>query len=376
MVLVAAVVLTCVGGTVGGAIMGGVTGYAVAQASVPAAPVETTSPQTTQLHVESSSAVIEAVRRTKPAVVTVVNTLARSAQYSMTGATRASGSGVIVDERGYIVTNNHVVEDAQSLEVIFHDGRRATAQLVGTDEFSDLAVIKVDEAVPAVALLGDSVALQPGEAVIAIGSPLGDLKGTVTVGVVSAVNRDLELAPGYVMEELIQTDAAINHGNSGGPLVNLQGQVVGINTLVVRGSGNALVGPGDIAEGLGFAIPSNTVRTVTQQLISTGKVSRPYLGIRYRMVPLSSDGADSGSWGAEIMTVEPDEAAEHAGLRQGDIIVALNGARFTEDAPLVNRLMKFQPGDSVQLNVLRDGREQTMRVTLRSRPEPQANARP
>jgi len=363
MVLVAMMVFACVGGTVGGAVVGGVAGYTVAQSVDSTAPV--VGPQATQLRVESSSAVIEAVQKAKPAVVTVVNTLA--AQRSMVGAAQASGSGVIIDERGYIVTNSHVVESARSLEVIYHDGKRAPAQLVGTDEFSDLAVIKVDGAMPAVAALGDSAALQPGETVIAIGSPLGDLKGTVTVGVVSAVNRNLELGPGYVMEALIQTDAAINHGNSGGPLVNLRGQVVGINTLVVRGSG-VTFGTGDIAEGLGFAVPSNTVRTVAAQLIDKGKVARPYLGIRYRMVPLS--GAASETLGAEVISVEPGEAAERAGLREGDVIVALNGETFTEEVPLVNRLMKHQPGDSVKLTIQRDGREQTVTVTLDSRPEP------
>jgi len=362
--LVATMVFTCVGGTIGGAVVGGVAGYAVSRSPISEAP-PAASPQTSQLRVESNSAVVEAVRQTKPAVVTVVNTLA--SQRSVTGAARASGSGVIIDERGYIVTNHHVVEDARSLEVIFHDGRRAPAQLVGTDEFSDLAIIKVDEPVPAVAPLGDSATLQAGETVIAIGSPLGDFKGTVTVGVVSAVNRNVELGPGYVMEGLVQTDAAINHGNSGGPLVNLKGQVVGINTLVVRGSGNVMFGVGDTAEGLGFAVPSNTVKTVTEQLITTGKVSRPYLGIRYKMVPLSKD--DSAAWGAQVVSVEPGEPAARAGLRQGDVIVALGGEPFTEDAPLVNRLMKHQPGDSVQLAIRRDGGEQTVTVTLGSRPE-------
>lgn len=364
--LVATMAFSCVGGTVGGAVVGGLAGYTAIQSAAPVQPAIGPA-QPTPLRVESksaSSSVVEAVRKTQPAVVTVVNALA--SQRGVTGSAQASGSGVIIDESGHVVTNNHVVEGARSLEVIFADGKHVSAQLVGTDEFSDLAIIKVDGAVPAVAPLGDSAALQPGETVIAIGSPLGDLKGTVTVGVVSAVNRDLELGPGYVMEGLIQTDAAINHGNSGGPLVNLQGQVVGINTLVVRGSGSVTFGTSNIAEGLGFAVPSDTVRIVAQQLIAQGKVARPYLGIRYQMVPLP--GSDSEAQGAQVVEVVPGDPAARAGLQQDDVITALDGEGFTGQSPLVNRLMEYEPGDTVQLTVQRDGREQTLSVTLGSRP--------
>lgn len=361
-------IFSCVGGTVGGAILGGVAGYAVSQqprAALPGSASSQVSPVTQQLRVEANSAVIDAVQKAKPAVVTVVNTLATR---SVAGSAQASGSGVIIDERGYIITNNHVVEGARSLEVIFHDGKQSSAQLIGVDEFSDLAVIKVDGSMPAVAPLGDSTALQPGETVIAIGSPLGDFKGTVTVGVVSAINRDVELSPGYVMEGLIQTDAAINHGNSGGPLLNLQGQVVGINTLVVRGSGASSFGTGDVAEGLGFAVPSDTVKNVSQQIIDKGKVARPYLGIRYQMTPLADN---SDQWGAQVMSVEAGEAAERAGLQEGDVILALDGERLSENTPLVNLLMHYQPGDSVQVTVQRSARELTLTVTLGTRPEAQ-----
>src|SRR5262249_27988267 len=171
---------------------------------------------------------------------------------------------------------------AQSLAVIFADGSRHEATLVGTDPLVDLAVIRVKDAVPGVAALGDSTILQPGETVIAIGSPLGDFKNSVTVGVVSALNRS---GPGSGQEGLIQTDAAINHGNSGGPLVNLRGEVIGINTLVVRGNGFS----GDQAEGLGFAVPSKTVKSISDQLIATGKVVHPYLGIYY--TPIDAESA-------------------------------------------------------------------------------------
>ena len=206
-----------------------------------------------------------AVDRVGPAVVTIVNT-----QSVMGGRGRfpvqatGIGSGVIVDSRGYIVTNYHVIEGQQSLQVIFSDGTEATARLVGGDPEHDIAVVKVDTAVPAVAEFGDSGALEPGQAVVAIGSALGDFRNTVTAGVVSAVHRDLDETLQTNLSDLIQTDAAINEGNSGGPLIDLNGQVIGINVAVVRSTGYQ----GDTAEGLGFAIPANTARQIAAGLIA------------------------------------------------------------------------------------------------------------
>ena len=197
------------------------------------------------------------------------------------------GSGVIIDDRGYLVTNNHVISEGRNYQVIFQDGTKVTARLVGRDDYSDLAVLQIDGPLPAVASLGDSAQLGRACPVIAIGSPLGDFRNTVTMGVVSATGRKLDdSAPGLM--DLIQTDAAINHGNSGGPLVDAAGQVVGINTAVVRGSSSGassmLGGGGDVAEGLGFAIPSNTVRNVVADLIQNGSVSHPYLGVGFQSV--------------------------------------------------------------------------------------------
>ena len=171
---------------------------------------------------------------------------------------------MIISDQGYVVTNNHVVAGQGSLEVIFAEATKAGAQLIGTDQFADLAVLKVSGAVPAVAQLGDFDQLKPGETVVAIGSALGDFRNTVTVGVISGLNRTLQ-GQDVNMENMIQTDAAINHGNSGGPLINLRGEVIGINTAVLRSSGM-----GDVAEGLGFSIPANTVKNVTGQIINTG----------------------------------------------------------------------------------------------------------
>src|SRR5688572_10367158 len=206
-----------------------------------------------------------AVRKTGPAVVTIINTLSSGGNRAFPGMSpSASGSGVVVDRRGYIVTNQHVVEGQRTLEVIFSDGKRASAKLVGEDSFSDLAVVKVDVDVPAVAEFADSDQLEPGQPVVAIGSALGDFRNTVTVGVVSALHRDLDDSGSAALRNLIQTDAAINHGNSGGPLLQLDGRVIGINVAVVRGA----IISGDVAEGLGFAIPSNTARQVVEQLIN------------------------------------------------------------------------------------------------------------
>jgi 2-alkenal reductase len=218
-------------------------------------------PQAQVTVLDARSAVAEA----GPAVVTILNTqniTGRRGRY--VGTATAVGSGVIIDSRGYIITNAHVVENQQNLEVIFSDGSRASATVVGSDASLDLAVIKVDIAVPAVAEFGDSSALEPGQPAIAIGTALGDFRNTVTAGVVSAIDRDLDTGSGRAaLHDLIQTDASINEGNSGGPLIDVSGQVIGINVAVVRGTGIQ----GAVAEGLGFAIPSNTARDYADQVI-------------------------------------------------------------------------------------------------------------
>ena len=318
--------------------------------------------------VDVQSAVTGSVDKVAPAVITIINHLSDGSNDSSFGPTHreASGSGVIISTEGYIVTNWHVVNGTQSLEVIFRDGQRVPASLVGADEFVDLAVIKVDTPVPAVASLGSSSALKPGETVIAIGSPLGEFQNTVTVGVVSATGRTLDTGDGFQMEDLIQTDAAINPGNSGGPLVNLSGQVIGINTLVVRGDGQSSA----IAEGLGFAIASNTVSALSNQLIAQGYVARPYLGINWQ--PVTPDVARaynlSVEWGIYITKLASFGPAAQAGLRQGDIITAINGDAVSENNPFINILLRLVPGSDVQITFVRDGKTQTTMVTLGERP--------
>ncbi|HEU5100512.1 MAG TPA: trypsin-like peptidase domain-containing protein [Roseiflexaceae bacterium] len=357
------------------------------QAQQPTAvPVLPTAPATEQAPATAStdSPVVAAVKQVSPAVVTVINTLKPDAVPNATQQfplpipgqdegqrqPRASGSGVIISQDGYIVTNNHVVEGAASLAVTFADGSRHDATLVGTDPLVDLAVIRVTDAVPGFAPLGNSDALQPGETVLAIGSPLGDFKNSVTAGVVSALNRTV---PGSGMEGLIQTDAAINHGNSGGPLVNLRGEVVGINTLVVRGGGTT----GDQAEGLGFSVPSNTARQVSEQLIQTGKIEHPYLGITYSMIDADiaaqenlpvQNGALIGASGSNQQSVLPGTPAAKAGLKDGDIITAVGGTKLDSNTSLRGALMQHKPGDTISLEVLRDGKTLNLDVTLVARP--------
>jgi 2-alkenal reductase len=318
--------------------------------------------------VDVQTAVTGSVDKIAPAVITVINHLSDGSSDSFFGSTHqeASGSGVITSTEGYIVTNWHVVNGSQSLEVIFRDGQRVPAALVGADEFVDLAVIKVDAPVPAVASLGNSSALKPGETVIAIGSPLGEFQNTVTVGVVSATGRSLDTGDGFQMEDLIQTDAAINPGNSGGPLVNLSGQVIGINTLVVRGDGQSSA----IAEGLGFAIASNTVNALSNQLISQGYVARPYIGINWQSVTPAVARTYNlpVEWGVYITKLASSGPAARAGLRQGDIITAINSDAVAEDNPFINILLRLVPGSDVQVTFVRDGQTQTTTVTLGERP--------
>jgi 2-alkenal reductase len=321
------------------------------------------------------------VEKVGPAVVTVVSEngtprMPRTFGLPMQPVqpSQAVGSGVIVDERGYVVTNNHVIAEGQNYQVILSDGKKVPARLVGRDDYSDLAVLQIEGSLPAVAPLGDSAKLRPGEPVIAIGSPLGDFRNTVTSGVVSATGRKLDdSAPG--LTDLIQTDAPINSGNSGGPLMNAAGQVVGINTAVVRTSGAGGVfgaAGGASAEGLGFAIPASTVRTVVEQLIADGVVTRPFLGVNYQSInPRIAAYYDLPvKEGALVARVGPNTPAREAGLQQGDVITAVDGEKVGEQKGLAEMLNQRKVGDEVRLTISREGKEQTLTVKLGQRPAP------
>jgi 2-alkenal reductase len=246
--------------------------------------------------------------------------------------------------------------------VIFADGSQVDVTIVGTDIYADLAVLKVNAAIPGVAGLGNSDTLKPGETVIAIGSPLGDFKNSVTVGVISATGRSIDTGKGYQLEDLIQTDAAINHGNSGGPFVNLAGEVIGINTLVVRGSGFT----SDVAEGLGFAIPVNTAWAVAEQIIQKGYVSRPYLGIRWQSITPAIAQAYNlpVEWGVYVADVFADSPAARAGLERGDIIVRIGEIDLGENHSYINTIFNYSPGDKVTLEVYRGNKRIEIQVTF------------
>ncbi|MCJ7531106.1 MAG: trypsin-like peptidase domain-containing protein, partial [Anaerolineales bacterium] len=288
-IYVMVIILVAGASALGGGLVGGFAVYSTLKGETPVAivtsiptfaqPIETNNQSLQVSSTDIETAITSAVEKVGPTVVTVRSVV--PGQMSFFGTTpdqEVSGSGVIISPEGYILTNNHVVEDTSNLSIILADGTELSAKVVNTDLFADLAVLKAEGKMPAVATLGNSDTLKPGQIAIAIGSPLGDFKNTVTVGVISATGRALDTGSGYQMEDMLQTDAAINQGNSGGPLVNLAGEVVGINTLVVRGQGYGSA----IAEGLGFAVPSNTVRIIAEQIIKKGYFARPYLGVQWQ----------------------------------------------------------------------------------------------
>ncbi|HUT99629.1 MAG TPA: Do family serine endopeptidase [bacterium] len=271
-----------------------------------------------------------------------------------------NGSGVIVSPEGYILTNNHVVEGAKEIRVALTDGREFDATVVGADPSSDIAVIKIEAEGLPVAPLGNSDDLQVGDWVVALGSPFG-LENTVTAGIVSATGRTNMRLADY--EDFIQTDAAINPGNSGGALVNLAGQVVGINTAIASRTGGYM--------GVGFAIPVNQARGVMDQLIETGTVTRGWLGVSIQDVtPALREtlGLDEAVKGALVGEVMSDTPAGEAGIKVGDVIVGMDGRAVSDANDLRNRVAAVRPGKKVRLELLRNGDEQAVTVTVGERP--------
>ena len=297
---------------------------------------------------EEELSTIDVVQRVSPAVVTIIST---GGEGLLPG--KGVGSGVIIDDRGYIVTNEHVVGDYSSFKVVLANDEEREGTLIGTDyPFTDLAVIKIDGSDLATVELANSDNLVVGQKVIAIGSALGEFPNTVTVGVISGLHRRWK-ADGIIYQDLIQTDAAINPGNSGGALVNSQAQVIGINTSVIRATEQ-----GEPVQGIGFAIPSNTVIDIVTQLIEQGKVSRPFIGIRHQDL----------EEGAYVVSVSPDTPAAEAGLIAGDMILKMGDYSVEEKDPLLNVLMNFAPGDTVVLTISRQGTEMELELNLVQRP--------
>ena len=268
---------------------------------------------------------------------------------------RSGGSGFFFTTDGYIMTNRHVVEKAEDLRVTTSDDREFEAKLIGVDPYLDLAVIKVESDKPFPALpLGSSDALRVGEWVVAIGNPIM-YRNSVTAGVVSGKGRRLNTFDRSELGDYIQTDAAINFGNSGGPLLNARGEVIGINTAIVRNDGNPLRGREGLIEGIGFALPIDAARRSLDQLVSTGTVRRGYLGVSVAV--LSENGASfyglSDARGALVQRVDEDTPAAKAGIRQEDVILAVDGRPVSNSTELVNAISAKRPGDVVRLDVWR-----------------------
>lgn len=278
---------------------------------------------------------------------------------------RAGGSGVIISPDGYIVTNNHVIEDATRLRVKLNDGRVFDAEVIGTDPTTDVALIKVEGKELPTLPFGSSDALRLGEWVLAIGSPY-NLQSTITAGIVSAKARQLGVIPSeFSIESFIQTDAAVNPGNSGGALVNTHGELVGINTLIQSQTGSYV--------GYSFAVPESIVRKVVMDLKEYGVVQRAMLGISFRLVDpsfLDSEGKDLGIdelGGVYVASVLDGGAASEAGIRKGDIILDIDGVKLEQASTLQEQVAKHRPNDKVNLSVKRDGKVKQMEVTLRNK---------
>jgi serine protease Do len=304
--------------------------------------------------------IIDVVRKVQPSVVNI-NTRTHVQTFFGVFPAQGAGSGVIVRPDGYILTNNHVVAGATRIQVSLLGGKTYPARVVGTDPLADLAVIKVNAPTPLpAAQLGSSQALQVGQLAIAIGNPFA-LGSTVTTGVVSALNRNVQ-GPNVIIENLIQTSAAINPGNSGGALVDSSGQVIGINTAIIPN-----------AQGIGFAIPSDVARVEMDQLIATGHVAHPWVGVVYggtvnaQVEAAYNLGTDHG---VAVRQVEPGSPAAQAGVQAGDIITAVNGDRIESWDQFVRDIVQQKIGARVTLTIVRNGATHQVTVTLGQRPVP------
>jgi len=302
---------------------------------------------------------INAVEKVSKSVVNIASVRMLHDQLFRVFPVEGVGSGVVIDEKGYILTNNHVIDDAERLKITLPDGSVLRGRVVGSDEATDLAVVKVESKQPLSATqLGNSDALKAGQIVIAIGNPFGLTGGpAVTAGIVSSMNRSIQTRTGVL--ELIQTDAAINPGNSGGPLVNTNGEVVAINTANMP-----------YAQGIGFAVPINIAKAILKELIDKGKVTRPWIGVasmkvtpqlaRYYGLPVTE--------GALIARVEPYSPADDAGLRKGDIVEEIDGSRIDDPSQIASHVHKKQVSDQVTVTVNRYGRLFQIPVPVDERP--------
>lgn len=311
---------------------------------------------------EDEGVVAAVAKKALPSVVGITTKEQMRDIFGRSSEVEGVGSGVIIDAKGYILTNSHVVGDggASSISVFLGEGKTVEAKLLWNDRAMDLAVIKIDAPGLVAAELGDSDKLEIGERAIAIGNPLGlAFNRSVTAGFISGINRTIETSEGNVVDNLIQTDAAINRGNSGGPLLNAKGQVIGINTIKIGGNS---------AESLGFAIPINTAKAIVKSVIDKGTDGQVMLGISmvdYRAFKSAMQIQDKYDYGAIIRAVEPGSNADRAGLKPGDVLLEFEGQKLTQPQSLRTKLLSHSRGDHVQLKILRNGQEETVDVELR-----------
>jgi len=351
-------------------ISGSLSAAAVANLLRPTSTGTLTDPTGTaasQVHIDESSAVITAVARVMPSVVVIQS----SSSGGVLAGANGIGSGFIFDSNGWILTNKHVVDGADQISVQLNDSRIFKGRVYGIDTLTDLAIVKIDATGLPAAPLGSSEALQLGQLAIAIGNPLGTFENTVTTGVVSGLGRQIRAGDtvGTTSEQLnnlIQTDAAINPGNSGGPLINSAGQVIGINTAV-----------NENAQGIGFAIPINVARPIMKLALAGKEIARPWIGVYYTPIDaqLAKDRGLSVNHGVLIDSaangapgVFPGSPADKAGLKDGDIVVAIQDQTIDQEHPLDMVLSGFAPGQTIDVHILRNGQPQVIKVTLGTRP--------
>jgi putative serine protease PepD len=341
----------CVAALAGGGAGAGAVALSHHSSSTPKA--ATPAASTRNVAASSTLSVGQIAKQASPGVVEVDSTVQTQSPFpggNGSSQSSAEGTGFVYDTKGDIVTNAHVIDGGGSIRVKFPDGSTYKATVVGSDDSTDLAVLHVDA--PASKLtpleLGDSGTVSVGDGVVAIGNPFG-LDNTVTTGIVSALNREITAPDNTPIEGAIQTDAAINHGNSGGPLFNLAGNVIGITSQIQSDSGGN--------DGVGFAIPSNTIRTVVSQLISTGKAQHALLGVNVQ----------TALNGVSVAAVESGSGAANGGVKTGDVITAIDGTTVTSAERLRAIIASHKPGDTLKLTVRRAGDSKTLSVTLGSR---------
>jgi S1-C subfamily serine protease len=343
------------------------TGVLDRPATTPTRPTATTVGANNQpVTIDEQSATIDVAAAVSPAVVRITTNGSADTSTGIIPSTGV-GSGVIYDANGWILTNRHVIEGSEGLKVELNDGREFDGTVYGIDTLTDLAIVKVNASDLTAVQIGDSSSLKVGQLVVAIGSPLGTFTNSVTSGIVSAKGRTITTDGNQNLNNLIQTDAAINPGNSGGPLLDASGHVVGINTAIAADS-----------NGIGFAIPIDIARPIMDQAVAGKKLSRPYMGVIYRPVDrqLASDEKLPVNEGALVIqgagnsspAVVADSPADKAGIKEGDIIVKVNGHAIDRDNPLDATLSEFAPGDTVTIDLLRDGQTKSVQLTLGTRP--------